>query len=366
MNPFSGLYYIRNNKGRTAVIAITCILTVAVYYFGNLVYGNFACWDEILELGDRYVVGSAMGIDEDFKDYNHFMEVINANPDVHYVTPGQSIDGSVEWKTTMGFEQGSFELCFASKESMEEMLQVMGLEADLTDLGPGDAILSRRQAENLGISIGDNLGDSELCGYMEDITLKGYFDNYNGFGSFYISPYGETQRGNFYLYSDTMTTDELKAYCRDIIGDGNVTIYYEPFSGLEESFSGFIAIFYAIAFIIGLVLMICANTVIAGHFIKRQYEFSIYRAIGISKNKIRTKIASEIGIVFVICMFIGWLLMLLITFVMNQMVYYPAGMFQVYSCDMGLIGYILCNLMIMIPTIIIQSKKMVKSDITNY
>ena len=365
MNPLSALKYIRENKGKSLALGIMLFLSTAAFALGNLVSSDEYTWEGCFDLSDKCMYISARGSDEDGKDMDSFLEKIKSDKDLKLKPVGSRV-GGISWKTPMGFEMGSSSFVFASKEAFLTMAKHMGIKGDLSKVKDNKSlIISRRLADNLGIKLGDEV-DSSMDGVSirvpmtVDAVLPEDF-----YSIFYIlendNPY------DYYVYSDTLEGDALRS--RVVSYKGDLNVYANPDSDRVEigrSMSGFRIVFIAITAIVGIVLAITANTVITGQFISRTYEFGVYRAIGIGKGRIRLKIMSEILLLDIISVAAGAGVIFLTEYLLNSVVMLPAGKYLVYFSGLGAAGFAGCNLLIIVPMILLKSRQMLKADVTAF
>jgi len=99
---------------------------------------------------------------------------------------------------------------------------------------------------------------------------------------------------------------------------------------------------------------------------KRTYEFGVYRAIGRSRREVFRKIASEILLQDLIGIVSGLALVLLGTFLLNELVFIPTGKYLPYFSDLGVMGAVLCNLLALLPLIFFKSRAMNRADVTEF
>ena len=124
-------------------------------------------------------------------------------------------------------------------------------------------------------------------------------------------------------------------------------------------------ILFAIAFIIGLVLAVTVNAAFSAAYEKRKYEFSIYKAIGFSKSQIFGKVAGEVLLLDLIGLITGGLICLLVILTVNYILG-PQGIYFFKVSVTGILSTIGCNLMVVVPTILLNLKRVRKYDVTVY
>ena len=57
---------------------------------------------------------------------------------------------------------------------------------------------------------------------------------------------------------------------------------------------------------------------------------------------------------------------ILFTFMINELVYIPSGKYLPYFSEIGIIGFVLSNMLMAVPTIILKGHSMSKADVTEF
>ena len=68
MKPYSALYYVKENKGRSLLIAIMFFLTTLLMLGGNYIRSNYYYWEGIIDFTEKVVEVEASVNDEEFRD----------------------------------------------------------------------------------------------------------------------------------------------------------------------------------------------------------------------------------------------------------------------------------------------------------
>jgi len=131
-------------------------------------------------------------------------------------------------------------------------------------------------------------------------------------------------------------------------------------------FSIFNTIFMVVVVFLAIILSVTVNAAFVGMYQRREFEFAVYRAIGISKKKIIRKIAGEILFMDVIVLIVGGGIFFLALYLFNELVLASSGLYLVYTAPIAVIALVLCNLMTVIPLILTRSRVLLKADICNY
>ena len=79
MKPFSALYYIKQNKGRSITAAIMFLLSVLMLMGGNYIASNIWAFEESGERLDRFVTLGYLSTDTDAKDWDSVLEDVAAD-----------------------------------------------------------------------------------------------------------------------------------------------------------------------------------------------------------------------------------------------------------------------------------------------
>ncbi|WP_173472026.1 FtsX-like permease family protein [Eubacterium ruminantium] len=357
MKPFSAGYYIKKNKGRAIIIIFMMLLTTMMYMVGNYIESLWWNWGKGIEYDDKMAIATA--VPPNIDEYRDFVNEINADENlIVFGQSGHSFGGEL-WKTTMGFEMGGTSISFKSVDDMKVVFERLGIKCDYTNLKNHSVVMSRMFADNLNKNIGDTFKDGLF-------TLDALIDD-DSFVFFYI--YEEPDPDDWYnmmIMSDTMSGDELRNYVRNIIGDRNIAVGDGVKHGLEGPLGSVKYIFYAVVAIISIMIAVTLNSVITGQYIKRNYEFAIYGAIGISKKMIRRKVAKELLTMDFIAIVIGTIVIFFASFILNEMLYKPKGMYLPYFSIIGVIGVIIGNVLVVGPLIFFKGRKMCKIDVTEF
>ncbi|MBP5490141.1 MAG: ABC transporter permease [Lachnospiraceae bacterium] len=360
MKPFSALYYIRGNKGRSAIIILMMFLTVCIMLAGNYLSSLWWFYEKAEEYGDKIVVVGAITTDTDYVDYRSFYEDL-CNDDKLTVLgrSGRGFSG-LSVKTTIGFDTNVGNFVFNSAADMQRAFDHLGIRFDCSGLKDMDMVMSKSLADNAGMKLGDVSKDKRF-------TLNGLIDD----GSYVVFYLYEEEPTDGILYranilSESMSGQELFDYLKNLRGDRKVQIIEPNAQMVYREMEPAKLIFYAGMIILSVILAVTLNSVVTGQYIRREYEFGIYRALGISKGRIRRKIASELIVMDLIAVIGGIAVIELFTFLMNELLYIPRGQFLPYLSEMGIIGLIISNLTVLLPMIRFKGRRMCRMDVTEF
>lgn len=364
MKPFSAIYYIKENKKKSILIIFMLFLTTLIFLAGNYVESVYYFWDRYMDYSDKMSVVSSLSTDEELKDFTSFYK--DLKEDKNLIVQERTAWGhkGLPWKCTLGFEMGTASMVFSSVNDMKEAFNLMGIECDFSGLKDYSVVMSETLAKHYGLKKGDVIDASLYNSINGSYTLDALTDD-ESFVLFYVIPCENTV-GRLNVMSPTMSGQELRDYITSIQGNRKALVDEPRRTDIKQQFQPFVIIFTAGIVLLSLVLSIIVNSVITGHYIRRTYEFGVYRAIGISKVSIVKKCAAEIFTMDVFSMIIGAGLILLFTFMINELYYVPDGKFLPYFSKMGTYGFIISNAMVVIPTILFKGRAMGRADVTEF
>ncbi|MBP5192611.1 MAG: ABC transporter permease [Eubacterium sp.] len=364
MRPFSAIYYIKENKKKSLVIIFMLVLTTLIFLAGNYIDSVYYFWDKNMDYSDELCVISALPTDEDYKEFTEFYNELKK--DDKLVVQERTAWGfhGLSWECTMGFEMGTASMVFSSVDDMKTAFDKFGIECDFTDIKEGSVVMSETFAKHYGLKKGDVI-DSSL-----DNTIDGHFTldaliGDDSFMLFYVIP-GDEMVLRINVMSPSMSGHELRDYLTERLGGRKANINSPMRDEIAEQFEPFFYIFFSGIILLSAVLSIIINSVITGQYIRRVYEFGVYRAIGISKGGILRKCASEISVMNLFAVLFGAVIIMTFTFLANELYYIPEGKYLPYFSKIGLIGFLLSNALVVIPTIISKGRGMMKADVTEF
>ena len=359
MKPFSAGYYVRNNKGRAAIIIFMMFLTTCMLMAGNFVSSLWWYFDKADEYDDKIVVAGCLPTDTDYEEWRSFYKDISE--DGNLIVLGRTGNGfsGMDVKSTIGIDVWSTTYAFNSAADMQRAFDHLGIDFDCTGLPDMSIVISKSLADNAKMKIGDLTKNKQY-------TLRGIMDD-GSYVVFYIyeEPEGkEMYRAN--IMSESMSGDELYRYVEKIRGDRKVNIDLPYVGQTRKEMQPAKLIFYASMLLLSVIMAVTLNSVVSGQYIKREYEFGVYRALGISRGRVRRKIAAELITMDVIAIVLGVSGQLLASFLLNELLYIPRGQFLPYISEPGLIGIVVSNLLVLVPLILLKGRKMCRMDVTEF
>ena len=364
MKPLSALYYIRENKGRSFIIIFMFLLTTFLVIAGNYVDSVYYYFDKYIEYSDAICEIDAVATDEDSKEFTSFLEDLKKDENL-IVLPRTSWGyAGLSWTCTLEFEMGASAFVFNSPEDLQTAFDRLGVTCDCSSLHDGSVVISKALARQHDLKVGDILDSDVDNNISGSYTVDALIDD-DSYIVFYIihSPNKEL-RAN--VMGKQMQGQELRDYLENIRGDRKAEIVKMQKANIDKAFAMFSPIFYAGITVLSIVLAMTMNSVLTGHYLKRTYEFGVYRAIGISKKEIFAKCAKEILTMDLIAILTGAVIMLLLTFLLNELLYIPQGKYLPYCSKVGVVGFAVSNLLVVIPMIWMKGRSMNRVDVTEF
>ncbi|MCM1288298.1 MAG: ABC transporter permease [Clostridium sp.] len=365
-NPFSALYYMKENKGRAMLCMFMMFLASLMFLAGNYIYSAPYTFEKELEYSDKLVRISMQSTDEEFQDFFDFVEVVKQDDKLDMVMLSALGFPSMQHGTVLNLDMsgGGYSYVFNSISDMEKVFDHLGIEGDFSGCKHKSMIISQDFAKNKGIKLGDTVDKSFDESLDTAYTVDALIDD-GSFCTFYLYE-DDSNLGCMYIFSDTMEGQELYDYVKELAGDRKVHISQSERTIADQQAGVFYVLFYVIDVIIAVVLAVTVNSVVTGQYLKRTYEFGVYKALGIGKKKVKAKVAAEVlAMDFAACL-IGFLVIFTFTYLMNELVYQPKGLHLVYFSKLGLIGFVICELLVLAPVIWSKGRLMSKADVTEF
>lgn len=374
MRPFASLQYIAKNRVRCAVLALMLGFTTICFMAGMYIDHPLATFEQLYDKPSDYLlVYAGSNSIEIINQLNEFSEKAEdyCPEDAKTVLGVGSI--YVSFKSIMGFDNSTNMYMFRSKEDFDEFNRVMTDLPDDVILEDGEIVLSRTLADNWGVKVGDVLQRSDdwnKSDFYVPVTVKtivdipgtvvyGVSQDYSGTQIMILrSEIGDDNSVDSQLEE---AANRIRADYPDIKVQTNGSWMTE----IRNQFSMFRYILMAITVIIGLVLAVTVNAAFSAAYEKRKYEFSIYKAIGFSKSQILSKVAGEVLLLDLIGLIVGILICVIVILTVNYILT-PEGIFFFEVSQNGILATLVCNAMVVVPTIFLNLKRIKKYDVTIY
>ncbi len=301
--------------------------------------------------------------DEEYKDFAAFREAVKEDEKLEFVDVTAYGFSGMQHGTVLGLEMGGWSYVFNSADDMKKVFKHLGIKGDFSKCKHRSMVISQDFADNKGIRLGDKLDHSFDSSLDGEFTVDAIIDD-GSFCTFFV--FENDDIGRLYIYSDTMEQEELYSYVKNLAGDRKVQISGSERSSVLPQFYVFYVLFYAVDILIAVVLAVTVNSVVTGQYLKRTCEFGIYRALGRSRREVRRKVASEIILMNITACITGGAAIFLFTYMINELVYMKKGMHLLYFSGTGLTGFILCDILIVVPLIWSKGRAMGKADVTEF
>lgn len=364
IKPFSAFYYVKENKRKSILCIFMIFLTTLMFLAGNFIYSVIYMFEKEIEYSEKIVEVTVQGTDEEYKDYMDFRQKVQDDEKLKYVESTAYGFSCMRYSSVLNLEMGSSPYIFNSKDDMERVFNRLGIKGDLSDCKHNSMVISKDFANNKGIKLGDKVDSKFDSDLDREYTIDAIIDD-KSFCTFIIFEDNESL-GRLYIYSDSMEGEELYNYVINLAGDKNVHIFESKKNLLWSQVKVFYVLFYTIDILIAVVLAVTVNSVVTGQYIRRTFEFGIYRALGKSKKEVRRKVASEVIVMNILACVVGFLSVLIFTYMINELYYRKKGLYLLYFSWMGLIGFIICDALIVIPLILSKGGRMSKANITEF
>ena len=141
---------------------------------------------------------------------------------------------------------------------------------------------------------------------------------------------------------------------------------YDVKKNITDQYEFFTPMYTFIVILLSIILAVTINAAFVGMYQRRNFEFAVYRAIGISKKRIVGKIVGELVLLDLGTLTLGGLVFFLALYLFNNLVLYPAGKYLTYFHPLALVGLVLCNVTILVPLIVTRCRQLLRADICEY
>ncbi len=358
MNPFSAIYFVRNNKIRCILLIFMMVLGYAAYLGGLYVTNIRDGWELPFDYMKKMVLVSHCG-SEEMEGFEEFCQ--KAAHDSRIKMLPVSRQNSLNWETIMGFEIGQFAYTFASVEDFRIYCEYVGVECSFEDLKDGSMIMSGKMSRNHNMEVGDKIGKSDADTIFGEYTLDALTQE-NGYTIYFIDK-KRSKDCSVLLLSEELGGNGLQNYARkEYKGYQEENLEKE----MDDQFSFLYSIYAFIVMLLALILAVTICAAFVGMYQRRNFEFAVYRAIGISRRKIIGKITCELLCMDVVSLVAGGVILFLGLYLFNNIVLYPSGKYLSYYHPFALLGMAFCNIMVIVPLVFTRCRQMLKADICEY
>ncbi|MDF2820474.1 MAG: hypothetical protein K0R15_915 [Clostridiales bacterium] len=370
MKPFNAAYYISHNKSR-AIALMLLIASIVFIYIGGLYISTFEHMAEYsYKLFNEYTyIFPNYGCSEeefnsilaDFNNSESIGSVINVNTAMALtVTNELSISNDINVLT------------FANTEDANRFFSIIFPNENI-NLVDGEIALSSKVAKNCKLKIGDTINQDSEEGYNIDKEYK----IVQIIDSEYFFAYG-IDKGvkNTYLIVRPEALDKNKDIAinqfvnfiksRDYGDKVTIRVYEDILDRIQQQVKSIDYLYYGIIILLIIILSVTVNATFLGAYEKRQFEFSIYKAIGISKKSISFKIMKEVLLINLFGVGVAVIIALSVVWLSNELYYYSMGLLLKYFNLRSLISTVVCDVLVIVPVILLRIRKIRKYDITEY
>ncbi|MBQ7636427.1 MAG: ABC transporter permease [Lachnospiraceae bacterium] len=357
MKPLSAGYYVKENKGRGAIIIFMMLLTTFIFLAGNYIESVYYYFYKSCDYFDDLCLVEATAGSENIKIFEEvYADLCKDEELIVQVRSPMGFSGK-DFECTMGFEMSSDTIVFNTPEDMKTAFGVFGLDCDLSDVKDRSVVMSSALAKQYGYKKGDRIG--------EIYTLDAVTDDGSYIWFYVYEDDPQPLRLNV-LGRNGLSGNELRQHIAKVVNGRSAKISKGTREVTNNELGPFRYIFLAGISILSVVLSIIVNSVITGQYLKRTYEFGVYRAMGISKKDIYRKCGAELLLMNGIAILIGAFTVVLLTFILNELKYIPEGKYLPYYSGIGLTGFLISDLLVLVPTVLFKGRSMARADVTEF
>lgn len=379
MTPFSARYYIKNNIKRCISLILLLALTASAYlgymYIHTFSVESLLCSDYIKDIA-FVMPGGNIDTKEKLEQYFSDVEKVEKCSSVSGLYPIKFLN--IEINTTMNIGLSNNYPIFENSDDIKSYNDTVKLmnESDLPKAG--EIALSSKMAKNLGLKSGDIVSKNNIN--FSSITDEKFkvkvFENEN-MTALAVAENSESENHSA-VYMAVRKPGEREPMCATFENDmnrlnaENPTIMLQTYSYIltDGEIGEFIQmlnmVYYAILLFVCLILIFTINAIFTGAYERRRYEFSVYKALGISKRERNAKIIKEILLMDIIGLTIGMVLVLTSMSIIDATSLSSIGLTLGGFSPEALLITLVCNLCIVLPIMLLKIRKMKKYDVTEF
>lgn len=366
MKSFSPVYFIKENKGRSALLMVMLMLGFGVYIGGLYITNTYHNWELPFRYDEKMITVTANESDGNADEYKRFLKEAKQSEEVTVVELG--VYNGFGWKTIMGFENGNYAITFRTVEDFKKYCECMGTTCDFSVLEPGSMVMSEKFAKNKGLKLGDVI-DKNFDKQMYSEFQLDALTQEDGYTVYFIADEEEEQNGCIVIGNDikgSKLRDFVYGLREKVEGEKGIHINIGIREQVEPQFEMFFQIYIFVVFFLAIILAVTINAAFVGMYQKRQFEFSVYKAIGISNKRIVGKIVGELLLIDLLAFVAGTGITMLAIYLFNHISLYPKGLYLKYFDELSFVAFLLCNGIAIVPLIVTRSRQMLKADICDY
>ena len=372
MRPFSSMMYLlRNIKRSTAIMLVLSLVTVC---FLAGMYINSPLYTALIELerpNSYLMVKSKSGNNDLLDKYYEFVDHADDYKNSEIDTIINVYESGFEYTSSMTFNMQSTSIFFESNDDLQLYRTRTDAYPEDFELKEGEAVVSEMLAKNWGVKVGDVLDEDFDNLWISGAPLKiAHISKGEGIFFYAVDPNYSNNSTLMYLRSEGVSDEEASRAINELtskIRNDHPEVSFiqrEEYSReFKDSLSFMVFILYFIVALVSLVIAITINALFAAAYDKRKYEFSVYKALGFSNLKIFGKVAGEVLIINAAALVVGGICCS-IALMMLQSVLEPKGMGFVRFSPEGMLAMIISDLLVVIPVILFNWKRVRKYDVT--
>ncbi len=374
MNPFSPLMYIRRNWGRAISIILMLMCTSIIFMGGMYIDNVYDQFTYAYEDPSQYAFWVRSGNNNDVQ---YEAEDFKLNKDKYLPESAKTyLDADILYGSTesiMGFSNGNTWVFLKSREDFDTFVRLTDILPKDIDIEDGEVVLSEQLANNWGLKEGDVIsgtGDDAEIGFPSPMTVKKILPlkgmQIYGWSSDMITYGGVILATEENTSTNPGFSDELNLFKEKVEADYPhilVVTNESEIHDTKEEMSILTYLFMILIVIVAVVFAVTVNATFAAMYDKRKYEFSVYKALGISKGKMFGKVLGELVTMDGIALVFGAILCFVTIKVLNEILW-EQGLYFIRPSVMGILGTVFCNIAIIIPVVLANMRRIKKYDVT--
>lgn len=365
MRPLSPLYYIFENKRKTFCLIFLMFLEFPVYLGGLYVTNpddNFLY--EKKNFSEKYIEvvfvnpQDEITLEENRQRYLIFRNMLQNDEKLNFTDV--KINEYVDWNTIMSFTESTALMVFPSVEDFERHCANMGIKCDTSEIKELSLILTRRFADNIGAAPGDSDIFPDLA---ENYSLDAVTDE-EGYLAYAIGT--ERLSNRVLVYTNKTNRRMIMEKIQKCIQESGVQVIVNSVSDNDAADESFKMVFTFLLISVSVILAVTINAVFIGVYQRRNFEFAVYRAVGLKKSTIVIKIISEIVCMQIMALVFGGMLFFTALYLFNNLVLYPKGLYLRYFDPVALKSIAAVIVLIYVPLIISRVWQVKKAEVMDY
>ena len=374
MRPFSAFKYVEGNRARSVVIAFMMACITVCFIAGMYIdhpYETFALvYDKPSSYAWLHARGNSLEVYDEFHDLSEKLD--DYTPGTATITLPAAVL-NIQFTSILGFDNVVSMPIFISEEDFSEFNEATGA-VEGVELKDCEIVLSRTLADNWGVKEGDVLK------FEKDVWMKAAFYRPMTVKAIVDIPgtvlYGvDTERGGGNILVVKNKDADPEAASADLekmeetiekdFPHVEVETNKSYLQEVANEMSMMKLILVTITVLVGIVLAVTVSAAFSAAYDKRRYEFSIYKALGFTNGQIFGKVFKEVMLLNVIGLAAGAILNLTAIGIINYLLK-PQGVFFFKFSMNGLAAVLVCDLIVVVPAILMNMKRVRKYDVTEY